>query len=180
MLGANPGGGSASEPAGKKRTSRMNRQPISGILARADRCPPVVPDASAHLFQARRPVGLAEQLPCFRQAHGSEVAVEPAADYPVVRIVGLEEERLTDGEGMKSTPAARAPEVDFREVGPGRQEVIPVIVGHPDVTPHTGIMHSVSERVPTYRCVPATMVRRKSTAQFREGSAKPRVLAQRS
>jgi hypothetical protein len=103
-----------------------------------------VSDSGAHLFEARRSISLAEQLPCLRQVHGSEVAVEATSDDLIVRMVGLEEERFADVKGMKSTPAARAPEVDFGEVWPDRQEVVPVIIGHPDVTSHTGIMHSVS------------------------------------
>src|SRR2546429_5681570 len=62
--------------------------------------------------QARRPVGLAEQFPCLGQPHGGEVAIEPATDDPVVRIVGLEEERFAHGQRMESTTAARTPEVD--------------------------------------------------------------------
>jgi hypothetical protein len=58
-------------------------------------------------------------------------------------MMSLEEERLADGEGMKSTAAARTPEVDLRQSGTDCQEVVPVVVGHPDVTPHTGIMRSI-------------------------------------
>ena len=138
MFGANLGGGIRQRPDGEEAHIPDEQAADFWVLARADRFPPVVPDAGAHLVQARRPVGLAEQLPRFRQAHGSEVAVEPTANYPVVRVVRLEEERFTDGEGMESTAAAWTPEVDFREAaGPSRQEVVPVVVGHPDVTPHT-------------------------------------------
>ena len=118
---------------------------------------------SAHLVQARRPIGLAEQFPCFRQAHGSEVTVEPTTDNPVVRIVGFEEERLADGEGMESTTATRTPEIDLQEVGTGRQEVIPVVVGHSDVTPHTGIMHSVRLGWVRTRCRRARQVKQQSS-----------------
>src|SRR5262249_61533909 len=79
-------------------------------------------------------------LPAPGQPHRREVAVEPAADDAVVRIVGLEKEWLPDGQGMEPTAATRTPEIDFCEAGPSRQEVVPVVVGHPDVTPHGSIM----------------------------------------
>src|SRR5262249_2099096 len=114
--------------------------PDDGIFTGADRGLPVVPDAKAHLFEAGRSAGLAEQLPCLGQPHRREVAVEPAAGDAVVRIVGLEKEWLPDGQGMEPTAATRTPEIDFCEAGPSRQEVVPVVVGHPDVTPHGSIM----------------------------------------
>jgi hypothetical protein len=56
-----------------------------------------VPDAGAHLRQALRAVGLAEELPGFGYPERGETTVEAAADDPVVRAVRLEEEGLADG-----------------------------------------------------------------------------------
>ena len=68
---------------------------------------------SPHLVEARGPVRLAEEVPGLRQSQRDEVTVETTTDYPVVRVVALEEEGLSDGQRMEGPGAAGSPEVDF-------------------------------------------------------------------
>jgi hypothetical protein len=109
-------------------------------------------DAGSHLLGAGRSVGLVEVLPRFGEAHRREVAVEPAPNDAVVRGVGLEEERLADRERVELASTTRSPEIDFRKIWPGREKLVPLVVGHPDVAAHTGIMHLAGlDALPTSR-----------------------------
>lgn len=102
----------------------------------------------SHFLGARCPVRLAEQVPRLGETHGCEVAVEPTTHHSVVRGVGLEEEGLANREHVETTSTSGPPEVNFGEVWAGREEVIPVVVGHPDVTSHRGIMYPAGVVVP--------------------------------
>src|SRR5262249_11889091 len=64
------------------------------VLAGPDRSPPVPADPLPHLLHAGDPVRLAEELPGLGDPQPRRVAEEAAADQLVVRVVGLEEERL--------------------------------------------------------------------------------------
>ena len=136
MLRANCGGGSATASSGKKRTSRTNRQPITGSSPTPDRGPPVPADPRPHLLHAGDPVRLAEELPGLGDPQPRRVAEEAPADQPVVRVVGLEEERLARSQDTELAGTAGLPEIDLRHPWPVRQEPVPVVVGHPHIRPH--------------------------------------------
>ena len=59
-----------------------------------------------------------------------------AADQLVVRVVGLEEERLARSQDAELAGAAGLPEIDLRHSRPVRQEPVPVVVGHSHIRPH--------------------------------------------
>ena len=123
-------------PAGKKRTSRTNRQPITGsspgpIGARRYR-----PIRSRISCDAGDPVRLAEELPGLGDPQPRRVAEEAAADQSVVRVVGLEEERLARRQDTELAGTAGLPEIDLRHPRPVCQEPVPVVVGHPHIRPH--------------------------------------------
>ena len=134
---ANCGGGSATRPSsGKKRTSRTNRQPITGsspgpIGARqgTGRSAPASPPRW-------RPVRLTEELPGLGDPQPRRVAEKATADQPVMRVVSLEEERLARGQDPELAGTAGLPEIDLRHPRPVRQEPVPVVVGHPHIRPH--------------------------------------------
>ena len=103
------------------------------VLAARDRRPPVAPDTSPHLLQAADPIGFAEQFPGFRHLQPGGVAEEPAAHHPVVRVVGLEEERLAWSQYVELATTARLPEVNLQLLRAGREEAVPLIVGDTDL-----------------------------------------------
>jgi signal transduction histidine kinase len=78
----------------------------------------------------------AEELPGLGDPQPRRVAEEAAADQLVVRVVGLEEERLARRQDTELAGAAGLPEIDFRHPRPVRQEPVPVVVGHPHIRPH--------------------------------------------
>ena len=84
------------------------------VLAGPIGVPPVVADAGSHLLQVGDPVGLAEELPGLGDPQPRGVAEETAADQLVVRVVGLEEERLARGQDTELAATAGLPEIDFR------------------------------------------------------------------
>jgi SAM-dependent methyltransferase len=59
-----------------------------------------------------------------------------AEEHLVMRVVGLEEEWLARGQDMELMAAAGLPEVDLRHCWAGREEAVPVIVGHAYVCAH--------------------------------------------
>jgi hypothetical protein len=61
-----------------------------------------------YLLGAGDAIGLAEQLRRFWDPQACRVDAEPAADHPVVWVVGLEEERLTRGKDAELVAAAGA------------------------------------------------------------------------
>ena len=107
------------------------------VLAGPDRGPPVPADPRPHLLNAGDPVGLAEELPGLGDPQPRRVAEEAAADQLVVRVVGLEEERLARGQDTELAGTAGLPEIGLRHPGPVRQESVPVAIGHSHVRPHT-------------------------------------------
>ena len=106
------------------------------VLAGPDRDPPVPADPRPHLLDAGDPVRLAEEFPGLGDPQPRRVAEEAAADQLVVRVVGLEEERLARAEDTELAGAAGLPEIDFRHPWPVRQEPVPVVVGHSHIRPH--------------------------------------------
>lgn len=88
--------------------------PIGGTAVPADTGP--------HLLHAGDSVRLAEEFPGFGDSQPCRVAEEAAADQPVMRVVGLEEERLAWGQDVESAGAAGLPEVNLRHLRPVRQE----------------------------------------------------------
>ena len=134
--------------------SRMNRQPIVRVVAWADRFASVVADAAAHLGQVLDAVGMAVELPRFRHLQRGEAAVEAAADDPVVRSVGFEEERLTDLEDVKGAPAAGSPEVDLGQLRSGGEEPVPVAIGYA----HVGLHATHSPRHFPHRHLPVVRI----------------------
>jgi len=53
-----------------------------------------------------------------------------------MRVVRLEEERLTGLQRAERMPATGTPEIDFRHLRPGGEEAVPAAVSHPDVRAH--------------------------------------------
>ena len=92
--------------------------------------------AGAHLCQAVHAVVQAQQFPRLRDAQLREPAVEATPNDPVVRVVGLEEERLTRGQDTELAGTSGLPEIDLRHPRPVRQEPVPVVIGHPHIRPH--------------------------------------------
>src|SRR5262249_43901441 len=120
------------------------------ILARRDRRTAVPADPRQHLFQAGGAIALAEQRPRLRRPHPGEVTVEPAAHHAIVRVMGLEEERLADTERAEPPAAGRPPEVDLAQPRPRGQITVPLAVSHADITAHRRIVHSRESTLWTY------------------------------
>jgi hypothetical protein len=94
------------------------------VLADPDRGAPVPADPRPHLLHAGDPVSLAEELPGLGDPKPRKVAEEASADKPVVRVVGLEEERLARGQdGIRAAPAGT------QRRAPGRQRHPGVVIG---------------------------------------------------
>jgi hypothetical protein len=58
-------------------------------------------------------IGILEELPCFGDLQQGQSAEEASSDNPVVRVVGLEEERPAGRENSELAAAARLPEIDL-------------------------------------------------------------------
>jgi hypothetical protein len=106
------------------------------VLAGSDRGPPVPANPRPHLLDAGDPVRFAEELPGLGDPQPRRVAEETPADQLVVRVVGLEEERLTGRQDTELAGTAGLPEIDLRHPRPVRQEPVPAAVGHPHIRPH--------------------------------------------
>jgi hypothetical protein len=65
------------------------------VVARTDVLSAVVADPSTHLLEVADPVRRAEEVPCLGDPQVSESAVETAAHHAVMRVMSLEEERLS-------------------------------------------------------------------------------------
>jgi hypothetical protein len=111
------------------------------ILAGSDRVAAVPADPRPHLLHAGDPVRLAEELPGLGDPQPRRIAEKAAADQLVVRVVGLEEERLARSQDPELTGTAGLPEIDLRYCWPVSQEPVPVVIGHPHIRPHTVIVH---------------------------------------
>ena len=138
MLRANCGGGSAVRVVREEPDVADEQAADHRVLADADRGTPVPADPRPHLLHAGDPVSLAEELPCLGDPKPRRVAEEASADHPVVRVVGLEEERLARGQDPELAGAAGLPEIDLRHLWAVRQEPVPVVIRHPHVRPHNG------------------------------------------
>jgi hypothetical protein len=111
--------------------------PDHWVLAGPDRGPPVPADPRPHLLDAGDPVRLAEELRGLRDPQPRRVAEEAPADQPVVRVMGLEEERLARRQDTELARTAGLPEIDLCHPRPVRQEPVPAVIGHPHIRPHT-------------------------------------------
>jgi hypothetical protein len=106
------------------------------VFAWRDQGAPVVHYATEHLIEAGGAIGLAEVLPCLGNLHRDGAAEEAPAGYPVVRVMGLEEERLAWGENAKLPATAGLPEIDLGEMRAGREEPIPCAIGDAHIAMH--------------------------------------------
>jgi hypothetical protein len=111
------------------------------VLTRGHRV--VLGDLGAQVGQAISAVPRTQQFPGVRYSHRDETAEEAAADDPVVRVMALEEERLTRLKRTEGMPTTRPPEVDLGQVRPGSQEPVPppvrdaYVCAHADQLPNT-------------------------------------------
>lgn len=103
------------------------------IITWIDRCPAVVGYACPHFLEAIDTIGESVPLPGLGHAQRGKAIKEAATHDTVMRVVGLEEERLTHGYSAKLASSARSPEVHHGNLGPDREEVIPLVVRHADV-----------------------------------------------
>ena len=122
-VGSEPGRRFHVRSSGKNRTSRTNLQPMTGSSS-ALTCGYLLIRASS----ARRSsaVGFAEELPGFRDPQLGRVAEKPSADDLVVRVMGLEEERLAWRERTEPVATTGLPEIDLRHLRPGGQKPVPL------------------------------------------------------
>jgi hypothetical protein len=99
------------------------------VLAGRDRRVPVMDDAAEHPFEAVGAVGLPEVVPGLGDLHRDPAGEEASADHPVVRVVGLKQERLAGRKNAELAAAAGLPEIDLRKLRAGRKKPIPPPAG---------------------------------------------------
>jgi hypothetical protein len=141
------------------------------VLGATHRSAPVVTDAGPHLLHVASPVGLAEEFPCLGDLQPRRVAEEPPADDLVVRVVGLEEERLTRGQHTELTATAGLPEVHFRQLRLGRQEPIPRGIGNAHIRAHERYCAPASAVMPV-NPAPAGKIHRSVSAKIGPDSSR--------
>jgi hypothetical protein len=137
----NSGGGAAIASAGKKTTSRSRMQPISGSSRESsDACVPI---------SARKSASEAAPLLNPKSSHAAVSGsnchpskIPPPTTRPPNRARCLKKKKLARLDGAEPVLVPRAPEVDFVLFRVGTQELIPLLVGHPDVAPHGDILLS--------------------------------------
>jgi len=135
-VGPEPGRGLRGGVCWKEADVSHEQTTDDGVLAAADRGAPVPANTGPHLLHAASAVSLAEQLPRLRDPQACRVAEEPPTDHPVVRVVSLEEKRLTESKDAELAAAAGLPEVHLSHLWAGGKKAVPVIVGHAHVCAH--------------------------------------------
>jgi hypothetical protein len=96
----------------------------------------------------------------------AESLKNPPADNLVVRVVGLEEKRLTRGQHTELTATAGLPEIHFRQLRPGRQEPIPRGIGNAHIRAHERYRAPVNALMPV-NPAPAGNIQRSTSGEDR-------------
>jgi hypothetical protein len=108
---------------------RVPEQDAADRVVGADRVAAVLLDPAPHLVLCRGPVLLTEGFPDEAPRKEEEVDEEATTDDVVLRVVQLEEQRLTR-DAAEGLLASRFPEVHLIHVRQVPQESEPVVVGH--------------------------------------------------